>query len=120
MNKVHIAYDIDGTLRKNTEERHRTEVEGNEDVLQSLVFNAHAKNSVIHLWSNRGAEYCREMRKVFGLEKYVKESDCHKKLWKAMQVKLMAENQPYFKPDVAYDDQQRFDGGHVNIIVREK
>lgn len=120
MNKTTIAFDIDGTLRKNSEERHRTEVEPNERVVRLLIDNAHSKNTVIHLWSNRGADYCREMRTVLGLEEYVKELNCHKKLWLKMQAELTAKNEPYFRPDVAYDDQQRFDGGFINIIVREK
>lgn len=117
---IHIAFDIDGTLRNNSEERHRTEVEPNQEIVDLLVSSARMKNTVVHLWSNRGAEYCREMRKAFGLEKYVQESNCHKKLWLKMQVELMSRNEAYFKPDIAYDDQQRFDGGHINIIVRQK
>jgi len=120
MKKTHIAYDIDGTLRKNSEERHRTEIEVNEDVLDSLRYHYKCKNTVIHLWSNRGAKYCQEIREYLGLQKYVKESNCHKKLWLKMQAELTAKNEPYFRPDVAYDDQQRFDGGFINIIVREK
>lgn len=120
MKKVHIAFDIDGTLRKNSEERHRTEIEVNEEVLDTLRFHAKCKNTVIHLWSNRGADYCIAIREHLGLQKYVQQSHCHKKLWLKMQVELMAKNEDYFKPDVAYDDQQRFDGGFINIIVREK
>lgn len=120
MKTTHIAYDIDGTLRKNSEERHRTEIEVNEDVLDNLRFNAKCKNTVIHLWSNRGADYCKMIREHLGLQKYVKESNCHLKLWKKMQVELLSKNEDYFKPDIAYDDQQRFDGGFENVIVREK
>ncbi len=120
MKKIVIAYDIDGTLRKNSEERHRTEVEPNSRIVELLIANAHSKNVRTILWSNRGADYCRAMRKELGLEKYVKESDCYKKLWLKMQVELTAKNEPYLRPDIAYDDQQRFDGGFTNIIVREK
>lgn len=120
MKKVHIAFDIDGTLRKNSEERHRTEVEANADVVANLIWLAQSKNTVIHLWSNRGADYCVEMRQVLGLEKYVQLSHCHKKLWLKMQSELVMKNETYFKPDIAFDDQQRFDGGWANVIVREK
>lgn len=120
MKKVTIAFDIDGTLRCNNEERHRTEVEFNGNIMYMLIELAKMKNTEIHLWSNRGAEYCQEMREVFQLQKWVKLSHCHKKLWLKQQVQLMANNEPFFKPDIAYDDQQRFDGGHINIIVRQK
>lgn len=117
---IHIAFDIDGTLRNNSEERHRTEVEENTEIVTLLITSARMKNTVVHLWSNRGAEYCREIRKTLKLEKWVQESNCHKKLWLKQQVELMASNELFFKPDIAYDDQQRFDGGHINIIVRQK
>lgn len=120
MRTITVAFDIDGTLRKNSEERHRTDIEVNEDVLDCLRFFYKCKNTEIHLWSNRGADYCKEIREYFGLQKYVKESHCHKKLWLETQAKLTAKNEPYFRPDIAYDDQQRFDGGFTNIIVREK
>ena len=129
MNKIHIAYDIDGTLRKNSEEKHRTLVEPNERIVNLLIANAHSKNVETHLWSNRGAEYCRAMRLEFGLQKYVKETNCHLKQWRKMQeVEIRVSNHntvpmlraDAFRPDIAYDDQQNFDGGKVNIIVREK
>lgn len=120
MKRITVAFDIDGTLRNNSEERHRTVIEANQEMIDLLISTARMKNTVVHLWSNRGADYCREIRSVFGLEKYVKQSNCHKKLWLKMQVKLMSNNESFFKPDIAYDDQQRFDGGHLNIIVRQK
>jgi len=112
--KVTIAFDIDGTLRANREERHRTEVEANPRILEQLRADAHSKNVEIHLWSNRDAEYCREMRALFGLQKYVKVSHCHKKVWLRDWVP------GDFWPDIAYDDQQRFDGADKVIVVREK
>ncbi len=128
MKKIHIAYDIDGTLRKNSEELHRTKVELNERIVAHLIADARSKNTEMHLWSNRGPEYCREMREVFKLEKHVKESNCHLKQWRHMQeVEVASPSGPYkairadaFRPDIAYDDQQAFDGAGLNIIVREK
>lgn len=115
MKNLTIAFDIDGTLRCNAEERHRTEVEPNQNVIAGLIWLASFKNINIHLWSNRGADYCQTIRIQFGLEKYVKESHCHLKTWQG--------NRPDgdgFVPDIAIDDQQRFDGGMINLIVREK
>lgn len=116
MSKITIAFDVDGTLRANSEERHRTEVEPNPRQVELLKALAHSKNVEIHLWSNRGAEYCQEMRKALGLEKYIKESHCHKKAW----YKQDDDEIDFRLPDIAFDDQQIFDGGVNNIIVREK
>lgn len=115
MEKVLIAFDVDGTVRSNAEERHRTEVEANPSVLDTLKWLAKCKNTEIHLWSNRGAGYCQEMRQALDLQKYIKESHCHQKTWKAGQYGVST-----FIPDIAFDDQQRFDGGILNVIVREK
>lgn len=119
MLKVRVAFDIDGTLRANREERHRTEVEANSRIVELLKATAHSKNVEVHLWSNRGADYCREMREVLGLQEYVRESHCHKKLWADQQRRLEG-TYDYFRPHIAYDDQQRFDGAPVVIVVREK
>lgn len=128
MERVHIAFDIDGTLRKNTEKRHHTEVEPNQRQIDMLIALAHSKNTTIHLWSNRGAEYCRKMRIELGLEDYVTEKNCHLKQWKVTQLVEVKSDigvhramlADAFEPNIAFDDQQRFDGGKLNIIVREK
>jgi hydroxymethylpyrimidine pyrophosphatase-like HAD family hydrolase len=120
MKKVIVAFDIDGTLRANREERHNTEVEPNTRIVELLKTTARSKNVEVHLWSNRGAEYCKEMRIALGLEKYVKTKNCHKKLWFKQQTELGLSDEEFFRPQIAYDDQQNFDGGVVNIIVREK
>jgi len=121
MNKIHIAFDVDGTLRKNSEEIHRTEIVENTEMITLLITLAKlTKNVTVHIWSNRGAEYCKRIRKEFRLEKYVKETNCHKKLWKAGQIKAVEANEDYFKPNIAIDDQQKFDGAFENIIVRLK
>jgi hypothetical protein len=114
MQKIHIAYDIDGTLRANREERHRTEIEANPRIVELLKANANSKNVVTHLWSNRGADYCRVIREHLGLERFVKPNNCHQKVW------LRDWKPGEFWPDIAYDDQQRFDGADKVIVVREK
>lgn len=130
MIKTIIAFDIDGTLRANREERHRTEVETNPRIIEQLIGLAHSKNVEIHLWSNRGAEYCQDMREIMGLHKYVKADHCHKKLWKKDQMIMargLRRDDVYpvlradcFRPHIAYDDQQAFDGADIVIVVREK
>ncbi len=130
MKKVTICFDIDGTLRANREERHHTEVEANPRIVEQLIGLAHSKNTELHLWSNRGADYCQEMREVMQLQKYVKADHCHLKEWRKMQEvearslsggdTYMALRADCFRPDIAYDDQQNFDGADIVIVVREK
>lgn len=130
MKVVHIAFDVDGTLRANREERHREEVVANPRIVEILKGTAHCKNVELHIWSNQGAEYCRDIREVLDLQKFVKEKNCHKKLWhRDQQVQVRASRglgiipmlrADVFRPDIAYDDQQDFDGADTVIVVREK
>lgn len=112
MRKIRIAFDVDGTLRKNSEERHRRVIEPNERIVALLEILARFKNVEIHVWSNRGAEYCEDIVEELGLRKI---KQCHLKTW----VHNRADGDG-FVPDIAIDDQQRFDGAALNLIVREK
>ena len=124
MKKTIIAFDVDGTLRKNSEEIHRTKVVANERIVDLMSILSTFKNVEIHIWSNRGAEYCRMIRHELQLEEYVKESHCHEKMWLTQQQETLVDyeesDKDYLRPDIAIDDQQRFDGGIANLIVREK
>jgi FMN phosphatase YigB (HAD superfamily) len=113
MQTIKIAFDIDGTLRCNAEERHKVDIEQNENITTLLVTLAKFKNTEIHVWSNRGADYAREIIVHFGLERFVK--NYHFKTWDKNK-----DQDGFFWPDIAIDDQQRFDGGLLNLIVREK
>lgn len=127
MKKVTIAFDIDGTLRCNSEERHRIDVEQNERIVALWNTLATFKNVELHIWSNRGADYCKEIYKLLGLRKC---EGFHLKEWRKSQeveVQALTRESTYtairadaFVPDIAIDDQQAFDGGLLNLIVREK
>lgn len=117
MNKVVIAFDVDGTLRCNAEEKHRTEIEPNPRIIALWETLSSFKNVELHIWSNRGADYCREIAQAFGLKKC---KDFHKKQWHEQSCAELMEGGKPFIPDIAIDDQQRFDGGMLNLIVREK
>lgn len=110
MRKIDIAFDVDGTLRKNSEEIHRTKIVPNLRIIRLMETLDSFKNVRLHVWSNRGAEYCWEIVQRFDLP--VKQKNCRQKTW--------LKQNPDFVPDVAIDDQQRFDGGMLNLIVREK
>lgn len=118
MKKVVVAFDVDGTLRCNAEERHRNEVEANVRIVEFWTILSSFKNIELHIWSNRGADYCREIAKQFGLKKV---KGYHKKQWHEQSCAELMEGGKPFMPDIAIDDQQRFDGGLLaNLIVREK
>lgn len=113
MRKFNVAFDVDGTLRANREEIHRTKVVENPRIVDMLHTMASLKNVTVHVWSNRGADYCWEIVQAFDLP--VKRKNCHQKTWEHNR-----EDGDGFIPHICFDDQQRFDGGIYNLIVREK
>lgn len=126
MRKIVIAFDVDGTLRCNTVPEER--LVANRRIVRLWETLATFKNVELHVWSNRGAEYCDMIVKQFDLQKC---KGTHLKQWQAMQQvevrsasmagqSYMATRADAFVPDIAIDDQQRFDGGMLNLIVREK
>lgn len=118
MKKIKIAFDVDGTLRNNT--LSETTIGANPRVIDTLIWLAQCKNTEIHIWSNRGEDYCKLIREKFGLQKYVKEKNCHRKTSQKEELEMHSKGQVPFIPAIAFDDQQSFDGGLNNIIVREK
>lgn len=102
MQKLIIAFDVDGTLRSNAED---TWDAPNYRVVRMLQDLAHSKNVRIVVWSGGGEDYARQWGKKFGLDEYV---------WK------YAVKDPELKPDICFDDIQECALGKVNVIVREK
>jgi hypothetical protein len=127
MKNVLIAFDVDGTLRKNT--MHDTVVP-NERVCRQLIDHAHSKNTTIMVWSGGGELYARQCAQSLGIASYV-DMYADKKVVPCAslghQSRLtggdcddwhFAYDGP--QPDIAYDDIQSFSLGKINIIVREK
>lgn len=103
MKKITIAFDIDGTLRNNTND----EVIANERIRQLLIILSSFKNTKIIVWSGSGELYARQVAKVIHVDQYVHEyasKTAHKEI----------------KPDIAIDDIQDTMIGKINLIVREK
>lgn len=117
MKKIVIAFDVDGTLRCNREEEHREKIVPNLRIVRLWETLSSFKNVELHVWSNRGAEYCDMIVKRFDLQKC---KATHKKYWQAQQNSDDWHEDDGFRPDIAIDDQQRFDGADLNLIVREK
>ena len=103
MKKITVAFDIDGTLRKNTE----TKVMANENIRTLLRILSGFKNVKIIVWSGSGELYARQIAKEIGVDWYV-DRYATKMDWKEI------------KADIAIDDIQDTAIGGINLIVKEK
>lgn len=112
MQKITIAFDVDGTLRCNCTE---TCEDPNADVVLLFRMLAKMKNTEMYVWSGGGADYARGFARLYGLP--VKEDHCISK-------NLIGRDpwrfDPPIAPDIAVDDIQDFNLGKLNLIVREK
>lgn len=107
MEKVTIAFDVDGTLRNNTVENR---VEANEDIRELIRILTRFKNVRILVWSGSGELYARQAAKEMHIEHWV-DSYASKTDHKA--IKLVGKV-------IAVDDIQDTAIGDINLIVREK
>lgn len=118
MQKVIIAFDVDGTLIKNVMvgDGRIPGVVSNEDVpivhqINTLQVLSHSKNVRIVVWSGGGKEYAARWGRRLGLDQYVwryASKTEHKEL--RLQCDML----------IAIDDIQSTRLGDVNLIVREK
>lgn len=130
MNKVSIAFDVDGTLPDNTVSDRPV---ANERIRTLLVTLSGFKNIRIMIWSGGGELYCRQIAAAFGIEKYVDRyadkqwvtvDGCRGGASEGGQC-VAPELHSHFsydgpQPDIAIDDMQAFTLGKLNLIVREK
>lgn len=116
MQKVIIAFDVDGTLIKNIAADREHGIPHNEDVplhhqINTLLVLSSYKNIRIVVWSGGGKQYAETWGRRLGLDQYV---------WHYAS-KLEHE---YLKSQcdflIAIDDIQATALGQVNLIVREK
>lgn len=108
MNKITIAFDVDGTLRDNREGYEHGNPIGaqpNERIRTLLITLASFKNTQIIVWSGGGRDYAEDIVRAFKLESYV--DKCLSK-------------ESGFVPDIAIDDIHECNLGQFNLIVREK
>lgn len=118
MKKVIVAFDVDGTLIRNTAEpgdrTHGTP--NNEDVpivhqINTLQVLSTYKNIRIVVWSGGGKQYAETWGRRLGLDQYV---------WRyasKLEYEAIRANCDYL---IAIDDIQDTALGDVNLIVREK
>lgn len=113
MNKITIAFDVDGTLITNIANhkvhRYIGKVYGadqpNENIVNLLKILSKFKNVKIVVWSGGGKDYAQMWGTRLMLHSFV---------WK------YAGKLDGLKPDIAIDDVQDCDLGKINLIVREK
>lgn len=116
MQKVIVAFDVDGTLIRNTDEERVHGVPSNGDVpivhwINTLQVLSTCKNVRIVVWSGGGKQYAETWGRRLGLDDYV---------WRYAnkleheQLKAMCEFL------IAFDDIQATALGDANLIVREK
>lgn len=107
MNKIVVAFDIDGTLRCNCTD---TCQDVNQRIVEGLYFFKHMKNVRIMIWSGGGVDYVRQFmyRHNIGEQGICIASKLDQSTWK------------WGRPDIAIDDMQSCNLGMLNLIVREK
>jgi phosphoserine phosphatase len=103
MKKIVICFDVDGTLRNNTQ----LEPQANERIRTLLITLASFKNTKIIVWSGSGELYARQVARAIHVDAYV-DGYASKTAWKEII------------PDIAIDDIQDTAIGQINLIVREK
>jgi phosphoserine phosphatase len=117
MNKVTIAFDVDGTLIRNgAADEHQ--IRANERIRGLLIALAHSKNVKIVVWSGGGELWARQAAAAIGVDTYVDEYASKNLIGKDEHGKYIFD--PDLQPDIAIDDIQDCVLGKINIIVREK
>jgi hypothetical protein len=102
MQRVRIAFDVDGTLRCNCTD---TCDDANQRIYELFMILARFKNTDLFVWSGGGAEYAARWARKFELP--ISAAKCISKIG-APQM------------DIAIDDIQDTAMGTLNLIVREK
>lgn len=117
MQRIIVAFDVDGTLIRNevTEDRAHG-VPHNNDVpivhqINTLQVLARSKNVRIVVWSGGGKQYAETWGRRLGLDKYV---------WRYASKLEHQEIKAHCDFLIAIDDIQATALGDANIIVREK
>lgn len=108
MQKLVVAFDIDGTLRCNCT---ATCQDRNEDVVAFAEILKSWKNFKLIAWSGGGAEYVRSQIRIMKLDHLFSDERCYAKLNYYIK---------YGQVDVAVDDIQDTALGKINFIVRCK
>lgn len=107
MRKITICFDVDGTLRNNSDDAKIKKPVANEDIRTLVRILRKFKNTKIIVWSGSGELYARQIANELHISQWV-----HDYWDKADQTNPT--------PDIAIDDIQDTAIGAINLIVREK
>lgn len=102
MQKIRIAFDVDGTLRCNCADDCR---DMNIRIVEMFFALANFKNTEMYVWSGGGADYAWRFAQLYELP--IKQSHCISKIGAP-------------EMDIAIDDIQDTAIGKINLIVKEK
>lgn len=116
MQKVIVAFDVDGTLIRNVTKERTPGVVSNDDVpivhqINTLQVLSTYKNIRIVVWSGGGKDYAAMWGRRLGLDKYV---------WRYASKLEYQDLKQLCDMIIAIDDIQATQLGDVNLIVREK
>lgn len=113
MNRVTIAFDVDGTLRDNTI---TDRVSPNLRIIDLLKILRSFKNARIIVWSGGGRMYAQNVCRELGIDNLVHEF--RSKIITPMDPTGVHSRENTV--DIAIDDIQDCELGLINLIVREK
>jgi len=112
MDKINVAFDIDGTLRSSKRKyahRDTSRIVWNEDVCNLAHTLSRFKNIRCYIWSGGGQKYAEQVMREYQ-DKYGKTF-----------VRALAKFDPTVpRMDIAVDDIQECNLGVINLIVRQK
>lgn len=116
MERVIIAFDVDGTLIRNNSPEHTPGVVNNHDLplvhqINTLQVLSTYKNIRIVVWSGGGKQYAETWGRRLGLDDYV---------WRYASKLEYPELKKLCDHLIAIDDIQATKLGDVNLIVKEK
>lgn len=116
MQKVIIAFDVDGTLIKNAGIDRQHGIPSSDDVpivywINTLQVLSTCKNVKIVVWSGGGKQYAETWGRRLGLDQYV---------WKYASKLEYQDLKQLCDQLIAFDDIQATRLGDVNLIVRNK
>lgn len=125
MKKILIAFDIDGTLRNNSEDTTSNPMIdsgkypiANEEIRSLLIILSKFKNVEIMVWSGGGELYARQICSALGIQKYV---DRYAGKWITETDDMgVREPHPDIQPDIAIDDIHDCILGKINLICKQK
>lgn len=117
MQKITVAFDVDGTLIKNEKGKGDSPVP-NERIRSLLIALSSFKNVKIIVWSGGGEIYARMVASQIGIREYVDGYASKNHLGTDDEGKHLFS--PELRPDIAIDDIQDCELGILNLIVREK